>query len=199
MTSPDQFFGRADVDFIQDEDYVTEGGIEVIRHVGKDDFKTALDNCLSQLDEQRGVVLSSNYEYPGRYTRWELGFVNPPLVVTAKSRKLTIEALNDRGVVLIPALHKAIKDLFILKSYDADDTSIRLEVTEPEGTFTEEERSRVPSVFSVVREIVGLFKSAQDSTLGLYGAFGYDLAFQFDAIEQQLQRPDDQRDLFVYF
>ena len=63
----------AEIDFIPDGDYITEGGIEVIRMAGKDDFKTALDTCLNELDSQRGVVLSSNYEYPGRYTRWELG------------------------------------------------------------------------------------------------------------------------------
>ena len=198
MTSPDQFFGKAEIDFVPDEDYITEGGIEVIRVAGKDNYETALDDCLSKLDAQRGVVLSSNYEYPGRYTRWELGFVNPPLVITARGRSMTVEALNDRGVVLMPAIHKTLKDLFILKSYEADDTLISLEVKEPEGTFTEEERSRVPSVFSVVREIVGLFKSQQDSILGLYGAFGYDLAFQFDAIEMKLERPDDQRDMVLY-
>ncbi|WP_316859817.1 anthranilate synthase [uncultured Cohaesibacter sp.] len=194
MSKPD----TDEIDFIPDEDYITEGGIEVMRQAGRDNFATALDRCLNQLDSQRGVVLSSNYEYPGRYTRWELGFVNPPLVITARGRTMTVEALNDRGVVLIPAIHKCLKDLFILKSYEADDTTITLEVKEPEGTFTEEERSRVPSVFSVVREIVGLFKSGQDSTLGLYGAFGYDLAFQFDAIDLQLERPDDQRDMVLY-
>ena len=188
----------AKIDFIPDEDYITEGGIEVIRLAGKDDFHTALDDCMTRLDSERGVVLSSNYEYPGRYTRWELGFANPPLVITARGRSVMIEALNDRGVVLIPALHKTLKDLFILKSYEAQETSISLEVKEPEGVITEEERSRVPSVFSIVREIVGLFKSGQDRTLGLYGAFGYDLAFQFDAIEMRLQRPDDQRDMVLY-
>jgi anthranilate synthase len=35
-------------------------------------------------------------------------------------------------------------------------------------------------------------------SLGLYGAFGYDLAFQFDAIELKLKRPDDQRDMVLY-
>ena len=186
------------IDFIPDEDYITQGGIEVIRLAGRDDFKSALDDCLTRLDSERGVVLVSNYEYPGRYTRSEFGFVNPPLVITASGRSMTIEALNDRGVVLIPALHKALKDLFLLKSYHADDTRIELEVKAPDGSFTEEERSRIPSVFSIVREIVALFKSGQDSILGLYGAFGYDLAFQFDAIEMQLERPDDQRDLVLY-
>ncbi|WP_319410576.1 anthranilate synthase [uncultured Cohaesibacter sp.] len=198
MSKEDFYPGNAEIDFIPDEDYITEGGIEIVRQSGEDDFATAMKTCLKQLDSQRGVVLSSNYEYPGRYTRWELGFVNPPLVVTARGRAMTIEALNDRGVVLIPALHNRLKDLFILKHYEADETSIRLEVKEPHGSFTEEERSRVPSVFSVVREIVGLFKSGQDSTLGLYGAFGYDLAFQFDAIDLKLERPEDQRDMVLY-
>nr|WP_319389668.1 anthranilate synthase [uncultured Cohaesibacter sp.] len=198
MSKEDLYPGNAEIDFIPDEDYITEGGIEVVRQSGQDNFATAMSDILRQLDSQRGVVLSSNYEYPGRYTRWELGFVNPPLVVTARGRAMTIEALNDRGVVLIPAIHKRLKDLFVLKSYDADETIIRLEVKEPQGSFTEEERSRVPSVFSVVRELVGLFKSGQDSTLGLYGAFGYDLAFQFDAIELQLERPEDQRDMVLY-
>ena len=190
--------GSTEIDFVPDGDYITEGGVEVIRVSGLDDFKTALSDCLTKLDSQRGVVLSSNYEYPGRYTRGEFGFVNPPLVITARGRSVTVEALNDRGVVLMPAIHKTLKDLSVLKSYDADETRIALEVKEPEGTFTEEERSRIPSVFSVVREVVGLFKSGQDSILGLYGAFGYDLAFQFDSIEMRLQRPDDQRDMVLY-
>ncbi|MCT4656393.1 MAG: anthranilate synthase [Cohaesibacter sp.] len=186
------------LDFIEDGLYLTEGGIEVIRQVGKDDFATALDTILDQLDERRGVVLSSNYEYPGRYTRWEVGFVDPPVVITSRGRAMEIEALNDRGVVLMPALHKTLKDLSELKSYEMDDTHIKLEVKEPQGVITEEERSRVPSVFTVIRAIIGLFKSGQDHQLGLYGAFGYDLAFQFDAIEMQLKRPDDQRDLVLY-
>jgi anthranilate synthase len=189
---------NSSIDFIEDGLYLTEGGIEVIRQVGKDDFATALDTILSQLDERRGVVLSSNYEYPGRYTRWEVGFVDPPLAVTARGRVVTIEALNDRGVVLIPAINRELKDLPELKSYTADDTRIELAVKEPQGSFTEEDRSRIPSVFSIVRALIGLFKSGQDHQLGLYGAFGYDLAFQFDPIEMQLQRPADQRDLVLY-
>lgn len=198
MTSPEQFPEKAEIDFVPDLDYITEGGIEVIRSTGRDDFKTALDDCLTALDQQRGVVLSSNYEYPGRYTRWELGFVNPPLAISAKGRSMVIEALNDRGVILMPAIHKQLKDLFILKSYKSEETRIELEINEPQGIFSEEERSRMPSVFSVVRELVALFKSGQDGTLGLYGAFGYDLAFQFDAIELQLERPENQRDMVLY-
>ena len=70
-------------------------------------------------------------------------------------------------------------------------------VPEGEGAFTEEERSRQPTVFSVLREIVAAFGCA-DPHLGLYGAFGYDLAFQFEPVRLRLDRPRDQRDLVLH-
>ncbi len=56
----------------------------------------------------------------------------------------------------------------------------------------------MPTVFTVLRAVTNLFHSEEDSNLGLYGAFGYDLAFQFDAIELKLTRPDDQRDMVLF-
>lgn len=41
-----------------------------------------------------------------------------------------------------------------------------------EEYFPEEERSRQPSIFSVIRAIVRTFHSEGDPQLGLYGAFG---------------------------
>src|SRR5437667_301547 len=58
--------------------------------------------------------------------------------------------------------------------------------------------SRQPSVFSVLRRLIDLFASAEDRHLGLYGAFGYDLVFQFEAMPLHLPRPEDQRDLVLY-
>src|SRR5690606_7600369 len=75
---------------------------------------------------------------------------------------------------------------------------VTLTVADPTRIFAEEERSRAPTVFSVLRVIVSLFKSAEDANLGLYGAFGYDLAFQFDPVALKLDRPGDQRDLVLY-
>ncbi len=64
--------------------------------------------------------------------------------------------------------------------------------------FTEEERSKIPTVFTVLRAITDLFYSEADSAIGLFGAFGYDIAFQFDAIKLSLERPEDQRDMVLY-
>ncbi len=65
--------------------------------------------------------------------------------------------------------------------------------------FTEEERSKMPTVFTVLRaRDRPVFYSQADASIGFYGAFGYDLAFQFDAIDLKLERPDDQRDMVLY-
>ena len=69
---------------------------------------------------------------------------------------------------------------------------------EATARFPEENRSRQPSVFSVLRALIDLFGSAEDEHLGLYGAFGYDLVFQFEPMQLRLPRPDDQRDLVLY-
>lgn len=72
------------------------------------------------------------------------------------------------------------------------------EVKESEGYFSEEERSKQPSIFSVVRAFVNLFESGADHHLGLYGAFGYDLAFQFEKVKLHKDRDPQQRDLVLY-
>ena len=48
------------------------------------------------LDRRRGVLLASSYECLGRYTRWEIGFADPPLEIVARGRSGTVRALNER-------------------------------------------------------------------------------------------------------
>ena len=50
----------------------------------------------------------------------------------------------------------------------------------------------------MLRALVQLFYSTAEPHLGLYGAFGYDLAFQFEPTTLRLERPADQRDLVLY-
>lgn len=176
----------------------TAGGIVVerVRHLTA--YKGAIETYIDALNERRGAVFSSNYEYPGRYTRWDTAIVDPPVVITSRNRQMRIEALNKRGTILLRPILKTVQALAEVKVDKASEDLIELMIAEPTGTFTEEERSRMPSVFTVLRAIVGLFFSEEDANLGLYGAFGYDLAFQFDPIQYKLKRPDDQRDLVLF-
>ncbi|MBB4305091.1 anthranilate synthase [Rhodobium orientis] len=181
-----------------DKEFTTAGGITVRRSQADIAYGDATRAWIDRLDTMRGAVFSSNYEYPGRYTRWDVGFVNPPLALTTSGRTVAIEALNARGAVLIAPIAEALKDMPEAADFVADERSVRLTIKTPEGRFSEEDRSRQPTVFSVVRRLVALFGNDEDENFGFYGAFGYDLAFQFEPIPMKLERPDDQRDMVLY-
>ncbi len=178
--------------------YETRGGISVARRSTSTMAADAIEGLIDRLDTSRGVLLSSSYEYPGRYTRWDLGFVDPVLVVTAVGRVVTIDAPSRRGHVLLPAVARTLEPHPHVIEFSQSTSSIVVHVAAPEPGFPEEERSRQPSVFSVIRALMDLFGSSEDEHLGLYGAFGYDLAYQFESVELRGPRPDDQRDLVLY-
>src|SRR6202043_829031 len=137
-------------------------------------------------------------EFPGRYTRWDMGFVDPPLVFTARGRRFSIEALNERGRILVQPVAEILARLTATRIQQIGSDHISGEIEETDQRFPEEDRSRQPSIFSVLRALVDLFGSPEDQHLGLYGAFGYDLVFQFEPMQLRLPRPDDQRDLVLY-
>jgi anthranilate synthase len=178
--------------------YDTAGGIRVHRTVENIPVLNAIEPVVHALDTHRGVLLASSYEYPGRYTRWDMGFVDPPLVLVTRGRGFRIEALNDRGRVLLPPIAGALRGFEAVETVTASDAALDGTVRAPAGRFVEEERSRQPSVFSLLRALIGLFEHDDEPHLGLYGAFSYDLAFQFEPIRLRLPRPADQRDLILY-
>jgi len=186
------------VSAVAEHRYTTDGGVGVVRSTERVGIEAAVETVIDRLDSQLGVLLASRYEYPGRYTRWDIGFVNPPLMITSRERTLRVEALNERGRVVLPALRAAVEALDPVEAVHDDDAGFAAEIAAPTGRFPEEERSRQPSVFSALRAVIDLFRSPEDPHHGLFGAFGYDLAFQFEPIDQRLPRPDDQRDLVLF-
>jgi anthranilate synthase len=178
--------------------YETRGGITVHRTVENVDGAAALEALTAALDEGRGALLASSYEYPGRYTRWDMGFVHPPLAIDSRGRNVRVAALNGRGRLLLPPLARTFERIPAVADLDVEADEIRVSIGAFEGRFPEEERSKQPSVFSVLRAVVELFGSDEDPHLGLYGAFGYDLAFHFEPLRLRLERPSEQRDLILY-
>jgi len=183
---------------MQHKSYTTDGGIKIERQIVAGAYSPGDTTLADALDRKRGVLFSSSFEFPGRYTRWDMGFVDPPLAFTARDRSFTVEALNRRGEVLIPAIAAAVDTLDAVDIGSTGATRIDGTIRVPTTRFPEEQRSRQPSVFSVLRGLIDLFKSAEDEHLGFYGAFGYDLVFQFEPTALRLPRPDDQRDLVLY-
>lgn len=178
--------------------YTTQGGIHVSRSATEMPIDDAIESVLSCLDSQRGGLLASSYEYPGRYKWWAIGFVNPPLELATRDRDFTLKALNERGRVLLPYLAECLCRHPQLREVSLEDDRLVGSIQQATQFFAEEERSKQPSVFSVVREISQAFYSNEDENLGLYGAFSYDLVFQFESIAKQRDRAADQRDLLLY-
>ena len=180
------------------ETFVTAGGVTIRRERHGTPYAGAIEAYVDALNSRRGAVFSSNYEYPGRYTRWDTAIVDPPLVISSRGRSMRIEALNSRGEVLLPVVLKAVAPLADVTVAETSARLVRLDIAEPRRILTEEERSRAPSVFTVLRAVTALFRTDHDANLGLYGAFGYDLAFQFDPVELTRERDAGQRDLVLY-
>ncbi|MGB7431042.1 MAG: anthranilate synthase component I, partial [Ahrensia sp.] len=178
--------------------FVTAGGVKVTRTRRRADYQTAIPSMMEALDTRLGAVLSSNYEYPGRYTRWDTAIVDPPLVLSARKRDMRIEAKNPRGEALLAIIAGALANVKEIDDMGVAPRLISLRVKSPDHVLSEEERSRAPSIFSVLRAIVDYFKSAEDDNIGFFGAFGYDIAFQFDPIVEKLERDAEQRDLVLF-
>ena len=174
--------------------FVTGGGISVTRMAEPFDPRE-LAAITQMVDQVPGGIFSSGMEYPGRYSRWHLGYLNPCLELTARGRELTVIAGTERGAVLLPAVSDAIGRAGEVVAASSDRVTVA--IPEPVVAVPEEERSRRPTVFSALRRLIALFAGA-DEHLGLFGAFGYDLAFQFEPVPLARPRADGQRDLVLH-
>ncbi len=57
--------------------YLTAGGV-LVRRVAEEFDAGQLGDITRQVELRPGGVLSSGMEYPGRYSRWHLAYVDPP-------------------------------------------------------------------------------------------------------------------------
>ncbi len=160
------------------------------------DPSTAIAPIIDGLDTQLGVLLTSGFDFPGRYSRWDIGFINPPLQIITRDRQFTLKALNERGQLLLKMIAPTLSHLPLVLTIQ-NNTLIQGQITPPDTLITEENRSKQNSIFTLLRHLIQLFKT-DDPDLGLYGAFGYDVAFQFDPIPFKIERKPDQRDIVLY-
>ncbi|MFL6352747.1 MAG: anthranilate synthase component I [Bryobacteraceae bacterium] len=177
--------------------YTTPHGITVTRSASKVPYARGLAWLLKQLDTKRGAYLSSGYEYPERYSRWDVAAVSPPIEIIGRGRKIEIHALNRRGKTLVSLLADLLRDHPHWQSFEQTDSLLTGELKPLSEGFPEEERSKQPSPFSILRTLIEEFRHPDDSRLALIGAFGYDLLLQFDPIRLRLPR-QAQKDLHLF-
>ena len=178
--------------------YTTPHGITVTSSVSKVSYQRGLSGLLRKLDRQRGIYLSSGYEYPGRYSRWDIAAIAPPIELIAAGRNLEIKALNKRGEMLNQMLRPVLEKHPHWDSFAVMDGSLKGVLKPLPRMFAEEERSKQPSAFTILRALMQELRSDEpDNKLAFVGAFGYDLIFQFDPIELKLPR-DKVKDLQLF-
>ena len=178
--------------------YRTHGGIHVKRTITPIQLDTALDEVLFGIDRRRGAIFASGYEYPGRYSRWDIAFIDPPIELTSRERSFEIRALNDRGRQLLNVIERPVELCPAVVELQRDGDVIAGTIEPMPESFPEEERSKQPTIFSVLRALVDLFRYDDEPHLGLYGAFGYDLVLQFEPLKLRHERPAHQRDLHLF-
>ncbi len=178
--------------------YTTPRGISVTRTATKTDYRNGLGRLLRELDTYRGVYLSSGYEFPGRYSRWDFASTKPPLEIYSAQRDVRFQPLNERGELLCRMLSPVLAKHPHWDSFEVREGGLSGVLKPMPKFFAEEERSKQPSVFSILRALAEEFGSKEDDRLSLIGAFGYDLLFQFEPIEWKMPR-GGQKDLHLFF
>ena len=177
---------------------VTEGGISLTRRRQIVDL-SAFDDLRSSLDHRVGGVFESRYAHAGRYTERNIGFADPLLRLTARQSEVVIDLLEDAAQSVFECLRSALNDIFSVRTRTKTIRQVCVAFAPPPTPEAEETRTRIESPFDVIRVILDLLKLEDDNLLGLYGAFGYDTVFYFEAsLRRRLARPPGQREYVLY-
>jgi len=177
--------------------YTTPGGIQVTRLSSVIPYEKGLKPLLHKLDRYQGIYLSSGYEYPERYSRWDVASICPPLEIVAAGRVVEFRPLNQRGEALNRILLPLLERHPHWEEFALQGGTLHGRLKPLPALFAEEERSKQPSAFSILRTMIEEFRNPVDSRLALVGAFGYDLLFQFDPIQLKLPR-EGRKDLHLF-
>src|SRR5262245_19391968 len=96
-------------------------------------YDAGIDFLLDRIDAGKGMYMASDTDYPGRYSRWDIGFDAPPLEVLGFPTSCEFRALNARGekiIAMIAALFKEKPDAsFTVAASDAK--TLRCEIAKP--------------------------------------------------------------------
>src|SRR4051812_26984773 len=105
-------------------------------------YDAGIDFLLDRLNAGKGMYMASDTDYPGRYSRWDIGFDAPPVEVLGFAGACEFRALNARGEkILIMAgeiFRKHPDPSFTVEASDAK--VLRCKINPPSRSFSEEER-----------------------------------------------------------
>lgn len=159
---------------------------------------SALQNLIDAANNSKAGIFSSGFDYPGRHSRWDIAFSNPALEFISKKQSFEFNALNEQGVAVLSLIAEHLKNTPELKEFCISKEKLSGSLITTKEDFTEEERSRQPSIFSILRKLNYIFGNRENGHFGLYGAFGYDLVHQFESLKLRLPRDEQQADCRLF-
>ena len=123
--------------------------------------------------------------------------MRPPLELVGFQREVTFRPLNERGAAINRMLATVLRDHPHWDDFREENGTLHGRLKPMPKLFPEEERSKQPSVFSILRALTREFRNEHDDKLAFAGAFGYDLLFQFEPIPLRLPR-ESRKDLQLF-
>ncbi len=178
---------------------ITQSKIIINRIEEKIENKESIQFLINHLENNKGMFLSSGTEYPGRYSRWEIGFVAPPVEVKGFYNRIEFIALNPKGKEILRIFSSILINNQKDYSLEVFKDRIIARINFSSEIFPEEQRSKQPSILTPIREILKALKNDSNDPLGFYGAFGFDLLFQFEKIKLINKRNDKTNILRLFF
>jgi anthranilate synthase len=97
------------------------------------------------LDRHRGIYLSSGYEYPGRYSRWDIASTRPPLEIVSYDRRVEFRPLNERGPRIARNVPSGARGHPHWEEFGRRRRHLAGRLKPLPALFPEEERSKQPS------------------------------------------------------
>lgn len=179
--------------------FETHSGLKVFCKSTKISDEKQVTSIVNKLDSKYGLYLSSGVEFPDRYSQWDFGIFNPPLSIVGVKNQLNISSLNKRGKIILEILEPLFSKSDDVQKVSFTSNSLKLNVVSNNHLFSEEERSLQPSLFTPLRTVMSDFNNFTDQHLGFYGAFGFDLIYQFDQPKKNIERLDNSPVLHLYF
>ena len=181
------------------QNFVTKNNIHVLFTRDFMPIGNHLDNITSRLDYEKGMILSSGIDYPGRYNRWEVGFVNPPVEIIATQSGVKFFALNDRGAFILIFLKFVLRQNTQLRVVEESNIFFRVEIIHSDEVFTEEQRSLQPSLVTPLNILIKEFSELKENMLGFFGAFAYELLYEFEPCQLKKIRSGKEEIYHLYF
>src|SRR5260370_22417706 len=139
--------------------YTTPHGITVTRSASAIAYSKGLKGLLHKLDRYRGIYLSSGYEYPERYSRWDVVSICPPIEIVAAGRDVDFRPLNARGEALARIIHPLFEQHPHWEEFGFRCSAWDRRLKPLPNAFPEQGRSKHPSAFSILHTLIDEFRN----------------------------------------